>query len=116
MAITNYEESQRQLKYCLPKNSETRALAKRMVWFMDPDDALDDPLLVILYSMQFGTQHDLPVLQRYVDSDTLRSALENARPGILDERSWSYWHAMTGTFPPPPLPQRAFPETEKLSL
>ena len=36
-------------------------------------------------------------------------ALEQAPPGIMDERSWAYWNAVTGRYPVPPMPRRIIP-------
>jgi hypothetical protein len=47
---------------------------------------------------------------RYVSLDDFREALEHAPPGIFDERSWNYWHLMTGRHPPPPMPKRVIPD------
>jgi hypothetical protein len=51
---------------------------------------------------------DVAVVRRYVDLDDFRAALEHAPPGIIDERSWAYWHVMTGRYPPP-TPRRVIP-------
>jgi len=58
------------------------------------------------YLMTYGTPADVAIVQRYVDADGFREAIENAPPGILDVRSWAYWNAMIGKYPPPPMPVR----------
>jgi hypothetical protein len=49
------------------------------------------------------------VVRRHVGLDDFREALEHAPPGIMDERSWAYWNAMTGCYPAPPMPRREIP-------
>jgi len=92
----------------LTKNDDLLALAKRVVWFETPKDAIDDPEQLVLHTLQFGTHEDVSVLMRHVSLNEIAEVLANARPGILDERSWSYWHVKTGTYPPPPMPERSF--------
>jgi hypothetical protein len=46
------------------------------------------------------------VIRRYVTDQDFREALDHAPPGIIDARSWAYWHSKLGRFPPPPLPKR----------
>jgi hypothetical protein len=90
----------------LPLNVETEALARRIVWFEEPAQALADPIRFLAYLMTYATVEDLRVAGRYLDNAAFREALEEAPPGIIDARSWSYWHARFGCFPAPPMPRR----------
>ena len=38
--------------------------------------------------------------------EDFRDALENAPPGVMDVRSWHYWHVVLGITPVPPFPKR----------
>lgn len=38
----------------------------------------------------------------------IAEALERAPPGIIDPRSWAYWHSKMGRYPAPPMPTRSF--------
>lgn len=58
------------------------------------------------YAMAEATHDDMRVLRGYVSDDDFRAALDNAPPGIIDQRSWSYWNSKMGRYPAPPLPQR----------
>jgi hypothetical protein len=80
------------------------------VWFEEPEKALADPIRFLAYLMTYGTPDDIAVVHRHVGDDGFREAIENAPPGILDERSWAYWNAMAGHYPTPPMPQRNFPD------
>ncbi len=90
----------------IPRNGETEALARRLIWFEDPAEALADPVRFVAYALERGTHEDMSVLRRYVSDDAIREVLAAAPPGIIGARSWAYWHVMMDRTPPPPLPQR----------
>lgn len=94
----------------LPRTAELERVARRLVWFEEPRQALADPIRLIAHAMTFGTHEDMRTLRRYLDEDDLREVLEHAPPGIFDPRSWSYWHLMLDRWPPPPLPERTIPK------
>ncbi|WP_428487009.1 hypothetical protein [Rhodopila sp.] len=92
----------------IPLNPETQALARRIVWFEPPEQALADPIRFMAYVMAYATPADLEVLRRYVSDDDFREALDKAPPGIIDPWSWAYWNARVGRYPAPPMPTRGF--------
>lgn len=85
---------------------ELLRVAKRMVWFKTPEEALAEPALFLSYAMTYGTIDDLRLVRAHYTDDQLRRALRRGLPGIFDARSWSYWHAVLGVHPVPPLPVR----------
>ena len=91
----------------IPLNPETEAVARRIVWFEQPADALEDPIRFLAYAMVSATHDDMKVLRRYVSDEDFREALDKAPPGIIDPRSWAYWNSKMGRYPAPPLPRRA---------
>jgi hypothetical protein len=93
----------------LPCNGDLLSLAPRVIWFEPPERALADPVRFLAYVMTYGTPEDVAVVRRYVEPDDFRAALEQAPPGIMDERSWAYWNVMTGRYPVPPMPRRVIP-------
>jgi hypothetical protein len=93
----------------LPHNPDLLRVAPRVVWFETPERALAEPVRFLAYVMTYATAEEIAVVRRYVDLDDLREALEHAPPGIMDERSWAYWNAMTGRYPTPPMPRRHIP-------
>ncbi|HUY67713.1 MAG TPA: hypothetical protein VMV79_00240 [Alphaproteobacteria bacterium] len=93
----------------IPLNAETAAVARRVIWFEEPARALADPVRFMAYAMTYAMHEDMKAVRRYVSDEDFREALEKAPPGIIDPRSWAYWHSRTGRFPPPPLPVRRFP-------
>ena len=91
----------------LPITPETLNVARRVVWFREPEAELADPVHFLAHVMTFGTVEDLKALQGIVGTDEFREVLENAPPGIFDARSWAYWNLKCGRLPAPPLPIRA---------
>ena len=92
----------------LPPTPDLLALAKTAVWFKEPMQTLADPKHFIAHVLTYGTHADVKVLRRYVDDVDLRTAIEQAPPGIFNARSWAYWNLKIGRYPAPPMPQRRF--------
>jgi hypothetical protein len=92
----------------LPPTPELLRVARRVVWFKDPAEALAEPVHLLAHAMTYGTIEDIAVLEAAVGRDGFRQALEQAPPGIFDPRSWSYWNLVLGRSPAPPLPRRSF--------
>jgi hypothetical protein len=87
---------------------ETQSLAARLVWFETAEEALSDPIRFMAYAFARATHEDMKILRGIVDDDDLREALDHAPPGIIDPRSWAYWNAIVGRYPPPPPLTRRF--------
>jgi hypothetical protein len=90
----------------IPLTSETEALARRLVWFEEPAEALADPVRFVAYALESATHEDMNALRRYLTEADFREALAAAPPGIIRPRSWAYWNARMGRYPAPPLPTR----------
>jgi hypothetical protein len=92
----------------LPRNADLLSVAP--AWFGSSRlNALADPVLFLVHVMTYGTIEEIAIVRRYVDLDDFREALDHAPPGIMDERSWAYWNAVTGRYPAPPMPRRMIP-------
>ncbi len=94
----------------LPLVPELLDMASRVIWFEEPRQALANPVRFLAYLMTYGTPDDIATMRRHVGEDDFDEALKSAPPGIMDPRSWAYWNAMAGRYPPPPMPRRVFPE------
>ncbi len=90
----------------IPLTPETEALARRLVWFEEPLAALSDTVRFLAYAFARATHEDMGILRKYLDDEDFREALERAPAGIIDARSWAYWHSKFGRYPAPPLPVR----------
>ncbi len=92
----------------LPLNDRTRELAGRLVWFESPEQALAEPVRFLAYAFRYARAADMQVLRSCVSDDQLRFALRHAPPGIIDPRSWAYWHLMLD-MDAAPVPERRIP-------
>ncbi len=90
----------------IPLTPEIARIARRIVWFEPPRVALADPVRFLAYAFARATHEDMEIIQRYVSGAELAEALDQAPPGIIDRRSWTYWNLKIGRYPAPPLPQR----------
>ena len=90
------------------KPAELLGVARRMVWFKAPEEALAYPALFLSYAMTYGTVDDLRVVRAHYTDDQLRQVLGSGLPGVFDARSWAYWHAVLDVEPVPDLPVRRF--------
>lgn len=84
-------------------------LARRYVWWLSPAETLARPNLLLCQLMQLGTAEDVRLARDLLGDDAFRDALRMAPPGILDDRSWNFWHLVLLGQPPPPLPSRPLP-------
>jgi hypothetical protein len=89
-----------------------RALARRYVWWLSPDESLALPLRVVARVMDIGTMADCATIESHFGCPVMRNALKRAEPGWFRERSWAFWHYRLGLImwggEPPPLPKRSF--------
>lgn len=92
----------------LPRTPEMFRVAKRVVWFKDPDETIADPVHFLAHVMTYGMEEDLRVVLQVVGDEALCEALQHAGPGIFDQRSWAYWNLRCGIPPDTPLPVRRF--------
>ncbi len=90
-------------------HSDLQTVAKRMVWFKTPDDALKDVKLFLAHVMTYGTLRDITTTLRYFSEDDFEAVLDDPPPGIFDRRSWIYWNLRYHREPVPELPKRKLP-------
>ncbi|HTV78932.1 MAG TPA: hypothetical protein VMF03_11780 [Steroidobacteraceae bacterium] len=90
----------------IPLTEETAAVARRVIWFESPAQALSDPVRLLAYAMTYATHEDMRALRQHVSDADFLEALDRAPPGIIDARSWAYWNSKAGRWPPPPMPRR----------
>ncbi|WP_040336098.1 hypothetical protein [Candidatus Magnetobacterium casense] len=90
----------------LPVTPALLNVARRVVWFKEPEETLSDPVHFIAHVMTYGTVEDLVAIEGIVGQEEFRQVLDNAPPGIFDRRSWAYWNLKCRRQPAPPLPVR----------
>lgn len=93
----------------IPATPEIREIARRVVWFKEPDETLGNPVHFLAYLLTYGTHGEVKAVRRHVTDDQLREALDAAPPGVIDPRSWAYWNLLLDRCPAPPMPERRFP-------
>ena len=101
--------SRSKCSFVIPLNDATRQVAKRLVWFEAPELALKEPVRFLAYAFAHARDRDMRVLRALVCDTDLRCALQNAPPGIIDAKSWAYWHLMLDLGDAPSLPERHLP-------
>jgi hypothetical protein len=98
----------------LQATPELLRVARRVMWFEEPERALADPVQFLVHVMVFGGVEDLKALRGIVSKDDYREVLENAPAGVFDVRSWAYWNLVCDRQPTPPLPMRTLPSTRAM--
>ncbi len=92
----------------LPTTPQTLGIARNVIWFESPEQALADPVRFMAYAMTYASPEDMRAIRKHVSDDEFREALDHAPPGIIDPRSWAYWNSKMGRYPAPPRPVRRF--------
>jgi hypothetical protein len=87
-------------------NDRIRSIAARVIWFEPAELALADSRRFLSYAMRFARAADMQYLRETLGDDTLRDALRHAPPGVIDPRSWAYWHLMLDLGEAPAVPER----------
>ncbi|HEY1981065.1 MAG TPA: hypothetical protein VGH13_13355 [Xanthobacteraceae bacterium] len=90
----------------LQATPELLRVARRVIWFEEPERALANTVQFLAHVMVFGTVEDLKALCGIVTKEDYRQVLEHAPAGVFDARSWAYWNLVCGRQPTPPLPMR----------
>ena len=87
-------------------HSDLRTVAKRVVWFKTPDDALQDVRSFLAHVMTYGTLSDITTTMQYFSEADFEAVLDDPPPGVFDRRSWTYWNVRYHREPVPALPMR----------
>jgi hypothetical protein len=89
----------------MPSDSLMR-VARRLFWWMSPTEALRDRNRFLAQVMALGTWEDVAAVQEECPEGEWRDALRRVAPGVIDPRSWHFWHVRFGMVPIPPMPVR----------
>lgn len=93
----------------IPYPKELLRIARKVVWYDDPEQTLADSTTFLAHLMVYGSQADVIVVERYVPAEEFRRVLEDAPAGVFTLDAWQDWHKRFG-MPVPPLPRRRFPD------
>ena len=80
-------------------------VAKRVFWWGNPEEWLDDPVRFSAQVMTFGDWDDTALVVKLLGESLFQQVLENPPPGVFDLKSWNFWHHRYGKSVPP-LPTR----------
>ena len=83
-------------------------IAARYVWWQPAEVTLARPAHFLCQLMTLGTADDVRTVRRLLGDPAFIDALKHAPPGLMDPKSWTYWHLFYGRQPPPP-PVRPLP-------
>lgn len=97
----------------IPDIPELRAVARRVMWHCTPEQALAQPYHFLAHVMTYASIADVLTVRKALPPEAFCRALEQAPPGIFDNRSWAYWHLMCGCRQAPPLPERSLSDTSR---
>jgi hypothetical protein len=65
----------------IPRNEETEAIARRVIWFDPPEKSLADPVRLMAYPFTYAMHEDMKVLTRH-----RASSIHAHRP--IGTRNW----------------------------
>ena len=93
-----------------PYPAELLRIARKVVWFDQPEETLRDLKTFLAHLMVYGAPAEVAAVERYIPQEEFRKALEEASAGVFTTEAWQRWHERLGITPVPPLPRRRFPD------
>ena len=90
-----------------PHPPELIRVARKVVWYDRPEEALADLPAFLAQVMTYGSPADVRTVEQYIPLEEFRRVLENAPAGVFTKDRWRCWHERFG-MQVPPLPQRRF--------
>jgi len=90
-----------------PYSEELVRVARKVVWYEEPERTLADLTTFLTHLMVYGSTADVAVVERSVPKEEFRRVLEKAPAGVFTQEAWKRWHERFG-MPVPPLPRRRF--------
>jgi hypothetical protein len=85
-----------------------REIARRVKWFDAPEHTLAYEKDFLCRVMAFATFEDAAVVEHTYGRERMTAALRSAAPGVIDARSWAYWHLRLGLGRAGAMPRRQF--------
>ena len=88
--------------------ADLRDIAAKYVWWQPPDVTLARPRHFLCQVMTLGTAEDVREVRGALGDAAFVDALDHAPAGVMDPKSWNFWHLFFH-LPVPPLPARPLP-------
>ena len=95
---------------------DLKAVARKVVWFGSPEQALEITHYFLTYLMNYGSETDLAIARRYFSDADFEAALDNPAPGIFSGDAWVKWNTRYHRVPVPSLPKRRIPGVDPNSI
>ncbi len=89
-------------------------VARRLVWWKSPEDALKDKHRFLAQVMALGDLEDTRAMLREFLKEDLKFVLDHPPAGVFTPPAWNYWHVVLGKTIKP-LPKR-FKDEETVEL
>jgi hypothetical protein len=89
-------------------DAKIERIALRVKWWEPAEETLSDRDDFLCRVMNLGTWNDIEYVDHVFGEEAFRHAIDHCRPGVMDRRSWHYWHIRLGMGSIPPMPQRTF--------
>ncbi|MEF8823487.1 MAG: hypothetical protein V5B78_08995 [Desulfohalobiaceae bacterium] len=67
-------------------------IARRLVWWKEPEEALGDRYRFIAQIMTYGDLEDTRTMLKSYSREELLQVLDSPPPGVFTPRAWSFWH------------------------
>lgn len=80
------------------------------VWFAEPEQTLQDPLLFLSHLMTYTLDCDVVLIEDTFTKEEIAFVIDHTPAGVFDPQSWAFWHARIGRSLVAPLPVRFIPE------
>jgi len=75
-----------------PFRPQLLSVAKRVFWWGQPEDWLEDPIRFVAQVMTYGDWDDVRTTLSVLGEKAFLRVLENPPPGVFDVKSWTFWH------------------------
>lgn len=92
-----------------PGDERIAEIARRVVWWQEPERTLLRPRDFIARVMASGTLDEVRDVEQFFGRRLLQEAVTKASPGVFDRRSWNYWLLVLDLDRTAPLPVRLVP-------
>ena len=85
--------------------SELLTVARKVFWWGEPEQWLEDEVRFLAQVMTYGDWEDVQAAMKAFGQAAFHRVLQNPPPGVFDKKSWTFWHEYFH-LPIPPLPGR----------
>ena len=79
-----------------PYPTELIRVARKVVWYDTPEQALADLPTLLAHVMVYGSPADVAMVEQFVPEEEFKRVLENAPAGLFTTELWCSWHKRFG--------------------